>query len=88
MGTSCRQGRPPLLDSAVPVAGDGGNDIIPRDVERKWLCSTQRSRGEHGSVTLAEDQGVKLSQPRCKTDTASMLPAHSIFARPVMLEML
>lgn len=87
MGTSRRRGQPPLLDSAVPVVGDGGNHVVPRDMERKWLRSMQRSQGERASVTLAEDVGVKRSQPRCKTDAASTLPAHSIFASPVMLEM-
>lgn len=79
--TSCRWGWPPLLKPAVPVASDGSNHILQRDVERGW------SWGEHRSVTLAEYKGVNLSQPRCKTDTAAMLPAHSISASPVKLEM-
>lgn len=88
-GTSRRRGQPPLSSTLQCQWWVTAAAALPRGMRRggRWLCSRQRSRGERGSVTPAEDQGVKRSQPRCKTDAASILPARSVFASPVTLEM-
>lgn len=84
LGTSHRWGQLPLLDSMV---GDVGNHVIPRDVERRWLCSTQGSQGEHRSVTLAKDHWSKAQPAKVQDWHCLHAASWQYFCKPVKLEM-